>query len=73
MLAEYKYQHMRILPADLLYRIVRTEDGTLLLDRKVVTLANAADADRARQLIVKSQPNLQVSADGRGRPSAASQ
>jgi preprotein translocase subunit SecD len=31
----------------------------------VVTLANEADADRARQLIAKNQPNLQVAAEGR--------
>lgn len=43
MLAEYKYQHMRFLPADMLYRIVRGPDGALLLDRKVVTLVNADD------------------------------
>lgn len=43
MLAEYKYQHMRFLPADMLYRIIRAPDGNLLLDRKVVTLANADD------------------------------
>lgn len=42
-LAEYKYQHMRFLPADMLYRIVRGPDGNLLLDRKVVTLVNADD------------------------------
>lgn len=43
MLAEYKYQHMRFLPADMVYRIVRGPDGALLLDRKVVTLVNADD------------------------------
>jgi len=43
MLAEYKYQHMRFLPADMLYRIVRGPDGGLLIDRKVVTLINAED------------------------------
>jgi 3-phenylpropionate/cinnamic acid dioxygenase small subunit len=43
MLAEYKYEHMRMLPADVLYRIVRAEDGRLLIDRKVVTLINAED------------------------------
>jgi 3-phenylpropionate/cinnamic acid dioxygenase small subunit len=43
MLVEYKYQHMRVLPADLLYRIVRGPDGGLLIDRKVVTLINADD------------------------------
>jgi 3-phenylpropionate/cinnamic acid dioxygenase small subunit len=43
MLAEYKYQHMRFLPADMLYRIVRRPDGRLLIDRKIVTLINAED------------------------------
>lgn len=43
MLAEYKYQHMRFLPADMRYRIVRAEDGTPRLDEKVVTLINADD------------------------------
>ncbi len=43
MLAEYKYQHMRVLPADVLYRIVRDADGALRLDRKVVMLINADD------------------------------
>ncbi|KAK0340290.1 hypothetical protein LTR94_031148, partial [Friedmanniomyces endolithicus] len=43
MLAEYKYEHMRFLPADTRYRIVRAEDGSLLLDEKVVALINADD------------------------------
>lgn len=43
MLAEYKYQHMRFLPADMLYRLVRGPEGELLLDQKVVTLINADD------------------------------
>lgn len=43
MLAEYKYEHMRMLPADMLYRIVRGPEGALLLDRKVVCLINADD------------------------------
>lgn len=43
MLAEYKYQHMRFLPADVEYRIMREADGRLLLDRKVVKLINADD------------------------------
>ncbi|WP_298397646.1 aromatic-ring-hydroxylating dioxygenase subunit beta [Sphingobium sp.] len=43
MLAEYKYQHMRFLPADISYRIVRGPDGNLLLDEKIVTLINAED------------------------------
>lgn len=43
MLAEYKYEHMRFLPADMLYRVVRGADGGLLLDHKVVTLINAED------------------------------
>jgi 3-phenylpropionate/cinnamic acid dioxygenase small subunit len=43
MLAEYKYGHMRVLPADLRYRLVRDADGALLLDEKIVTLINADD------------------------------
>lgn len=43
MLAEYKYGHMRFLPADLTYRLVRGPEGTLLIDEKVVTLINAED------------------------------
>jgi 3-phenylpropionate/cinnamic acid dioxygenase small subunit len=43
MLAEYKYQHMRFLPADMTYRIVRGPDSALLLDEKIVTLINAED------------------------------
>jgi preprotein translocase subunit SecD len=31
----------------------------------IATLASAADADRARELLIASQPTLQVSADGR--------
>lgn len=42
MLAEYKYEHMRILAADVQYRIVATADG-LKLDRKIVTLINCDD------------------------------
>lgn len=42
-IAEYKYQHMRLLPADVLYRIARGGNDDLLLDRKVVTLVNAED------------------------------
>jgi len=41
MLAEYKYGHMRFLPADLRYRLVRAPAGCLLIDRKIVTLINA--------------------------------
>jgi 3-phenylpropionate/cinnamic acid dioxygenase small subunit len=43
MLAEYKYGHMRFLPADLRYRLVRGADGGLLIDEKLVTLINAED------------------------------
>lgn len=43
MLAEYKYGHMRMLPADLRYRLVVGPEGGLLLDEKVVTLINAED------------------------------
>lgn len=43
MLAEYKYGHMRFLPADLRYRLVRGPDGRLLIDEKIVTLVNAED------------------------------
>ncbi|MET1755732.1 aromatic-ring-hydroxylating dioxygenase subunit beta [Novosphingobium sp. RD2P27] len=43
MLAEYKYGHMRFLPADLRFRLVRGADGGLLIDEKVVTLVNAED------------------------------
>jgi 3-phenylpropionate/cinnamic acid dioxygenase small subunit len=43
MLAEYKYGHMRFLPADMRYRLVRAPDGALLLDEKIVTLVNAED------------------------------
>ncbi|BEV01205.1 aromatic-ring-hydroxylating dioxygenase subunit beta [Novosphingobium olei] len=43
MLAEYKYGHMRFLPADLQYKLVRGEGGSLLIEEKVVTLINAED------------------------------
>lgn len=43
MLAEYKYEHMRMLPADVTYRLVRGADGGLLIDEKIVTLVNADD------------------------------
>ncbi|WP_242127173.1 aromatic-ring-hydroxylating dioxygenase subunit beta [Sphingobium sp. Sx8-8] len=43
MLAEYKYEHMRFLPADMRYRIVRAGNGSLRIDEKVVTLINADD------------------------------
>lgn len=43
MLAEYKYGHMRFLPADLSFRLVRGGDGGLLIDEKIVTLVNAED------------------------------
>ncbi|WP_313807038.1 aromatic-ring-hydroxylating dioxygenase subunit beta [Sphingobium sp.] len=43
MLAEYKYEHMRFLPADTRYRIVRADDGTLRFEEKIVTLINADD------------------------------
>ena len=43
MLAEYKYGHMRFLPADVTYRIVRADNGGLLHDEKIVTLINAED------------------------------
>ncbi len=43
MLAEYKYGHMRFLPADTRYRLVTGPEGALLLDEKVVTLVNADD------------------------------
>lgn len=41
-MAEYKYERMRTLAADIDYRLVR-EDGVLKIDRKVVTLVNADD------------------------------
>lgn len=41
-LAEYKYERMRILAADVDYRIVRGVDG-LKIDRKIVTLVNCDD------------------------------
>lgn len=41
-LAEYKYERMRILAADVHYRIVRGVDG-LKIDRKIVTLVNCDD------------------------------
>ena len=41
-LAEYKYERMRILAADVVYRIVREDEG-LKIDRKVVTLVNCDD------------------------------
>ena len=41
-LAEYKYERMRILAADIDYRIVRDADG-LRIDRKIVTLVNCDD------------------------------
>jgi len=40
--AEYKYERMRILAADVEYRIIRSVDG-LKIDRKVVTLVNCDD------------------------------
>lgn len=43
MLAEYKYGHMRLLPADLRYRLVRSAEGGLLIDEKIVTLVNCDD------------------------------
>lgn len=43
MLAEYKYEHMRFLPADMTYRLVRAPEGGLLIDEKVVALINAED------------------------------
>lgn len=43
MLAEYKYGHMRFLPADVSYRLVRGPDGRLLIAEKIVTLINAED------------------------------
>jgi len=43
MLAEYKYGHMRFLPADLEFRLVVGPEGGLLIDEKVVTLINAED------------------------------
>ena len=43
MLAEYKYGHMRFLPADLRYRLIQGPDGGLLIDEKIVTLINAED------------------------------
>lgn len=43
MLAEYKYGHMRFLPADVSYRLIRGASGGLLIDEKVVTLINAED------------------------------
>lgn len=43
MLAEYKYGHMRFLPADLRYRLVAGPDGGLLIAEKVVTLINCED------------------------------
>jgi len=42
-ITEYKYQRMRMLPADVEYRLRRAGDGTLHLVRKVVTLINADD------------------------------
>ncbi|MES2495475.1 MAG: aromatic-ring-hydroxylating dioxygenase subunit beta [Pseudomonadota bacterium] len=41
-LVEYKYERMRTLAGDVVYRIVATEDG-LRLDQKVVTLVNCDD------------------------------
>ena len=41
-LAEYKYERMRILAADVVYRIVRGDEG-LKVDRKIVTLVNCDD------------------------------
>lgn len=42
LLTEYKYEHMRLLAADVDYRLVAGDDG-LRLDRKVVRLINADD------------------------------
>lgn len=41
-LVEYKYERMRTMAADVVYRIVATADG-LKLDRKIVTLVNCDD------------------------------
>lgn len=41
-LVEYKYERMRTMAADVVYRIVTTADG-LRLDRKIVTLVNCDD------------------------------
>lgn len=41
-LVEYKYERMRTMAADVVYRIVATEDG-LRIDRKIVTLINCTD------------------------------
>lgn len=41
-IAEYKYERMRILAGDVEYRIVRGVDG-LKIDRKIVTLVNCDD------------------------------
>jgi len=42
LMAEYKYERMRLLAADIDYRLLR-DGGELRLDRKVVTLVNADD------------------------------
>lgn len=42
MLAEYKYERMRLLAADVTYRLLATDDG-LRIDRKLVTLVNCDD------------------------------
>ena len=41
-MVEYKYERMRTMAADVVYRIVSTADG-LKLDRKIVTLVNCDD------------------------------
>jgi len=42
MVAEYKYERMRVLAGDVDYRIISVSDS-LKIDRKVVTLVNAED------------------------------
>lgn len=42
-LVDYKFERQRVWAADLIYRLVRTDEG-LKIDRKVVRLINAGDA-----------------------------
>lgn len=45
MLAEYKYERMRMLPADVTYDLVM-QGGALKIRRKIVNLINAQDAQQ---------------------------
>lgn len=42
-IAEYKFERLRIIVADVEHRLVLAEDGQLRIQRKIVTLVNADD------------------------------